>query len=275
MEFIKGNEERGIRPHPVASQHAMNRLWPGSWINANYDTWIGEREENLAWRYLLRTRRDLAGSGLPQPDPRTDPPRARTKEWYASRAWEEMYAAEGSDWFWWYGDDQTAPGADRPLDAAYLTHLENVYAFARRAGSSIASPGFVPIITLGGAPSSTQGVMAQSTVERQRVVFTCDARAQQVTKAIYIVGNLPAMGAWQPNTVMMRDDGSGGDAKAGDGIWTFVAEVPLKTEVQYKYTNSGTAGQWTPGEEFAARNRTLMIPSATPAPRVITDTFGQ
>ena len=23
----------------------------------------------------------------------------------AQAAWEELYAAEGSDWFWWYGDD--------------------------------------------------------------------------------------------------------------------------------------------------------------------------
>jgi len=25
-------------------------------------------------------------------------------------AWDELYAAEGSDWFWWYGADQTSAG---------------------------------------------------------------------------------------------------------------------------------------------------------------------
>ena len=37
-----------------------------------------------------------------------------------------MYAAEGSDWFWWYGDDQNS-GDDGYFDAAYRELLGQVF----------------------------------------------------------------------------------------------------------------------------------------------------
>ena len=275
IEYIRGNPRRGVPAHPVESQPAMTGLWPGSWINGNFDTWIGEREENHAWEYLLRARKDLEVSGIPAPDPRAPVPPAKTKAWYAWQAWEEMYAAEGSDWFWWYGDDQGAPGGDRPFDIAYRLHLQNIYAFARKAGSPVRSPGFPPIIAEAAAGPAGQGVMAQSKAEMQRVVFTCDARALPVPRTIYIAGNLPAIGSWDPNTIAMRDDGKEGDAAAGDGIWSLAVQVPAGAEIQYKYTNSGTPGEWTPGEEFPVRHRTLQIAEVTAAPRIVTDIFGQ
>ncbi|MEK9136728.1 MAG: glycoside hydrolase family 57 protein, partial [Bacteroidota bacterium] len=114
-DYLSGNSGRGIKPHPMELLPKMESLWPGSWINANFDTWIGEPEENRAWEYLLRARMDLERSGIPQPDPSADAPGSRTKAWYAYFAWEEMYAAEGSDWFWWYGYDQSAPAGDKPF----------------------------------------------------------------------------------------------------------------------------------------------------------------
>ncbi|MRR36238.1 hypothetical protein EG829_16495, partial [bacterium] len=78
-EYLHGNPARGVPPHPVETLPAMTSLWPGSWINGNYDTWIGEEEENRAWEYLAKVRGDLASSGLPQPDPAADPPPANSK----------------------------------------------------------------------------------------------------------------------------------------------------------------------------------------------------
>jgi alpha-amylase/alpha-mannosidase (GH57 family) len=274
-EYIRGNPLRGIPPHPVTEEPEMKSLWPGSWINANYDTWIGEKEENLAWGYLLRTRRDLDRAGIVQPDPALPAPAEGSAGRYAWNAWEEMYAAEGSDWFWWFGDDQTAPGGDRPFDDAFLNHLNNVYAFAQKAGSSVPSPGFTPIITGESAPAAGQGVMARSGGDPEPVLFTCDARGVSVTKSICIVGNLPQLGNWEPNLVHMRDDGLQGDSAAGDGIWSFRTVVPSGVEVQYKYTNSGRAGEWSPGEEFPLRHRSFTIHGASPAPRTIRDTFGR
>ncbi len=42
------------------------------------------------------------------------------------RAWEELYIAEGSDWFWWYGDDH-ASAQDALFDYLFRKHLRNVY----------------------------------------------------------------------------------------------------------------------------------------------------
>jgi hypothetical protein len=42
------------------------------------------------------------------------------------RAWEELYIAEGSDWFWWFGDDHSS-AQDALFDYLFRKHLQNVY----------------------------------------------------------------------------------------------------------------------------------------------------
>ena len=42
------------------------------------------------------------------------------------KAMTEIYAAEGSDWFWWYGDDFVTDN-DLIFDELFRTHLQNVY----------------------------------------------------------------------------------------------------------------------------------------------------
>jgi hypothetical protein len=42
------------------------------------------------------------------------------------RAWEEIYIAEGSDWFWWYGDDHSS-AQDLLFDYLFRKHVQNVY----------------------------------------------------------------------------------------------------------------------------------------------------
>jgi alpha-amylase/alpha-mannosidase (GH57 family) len=280
IEYIRGNPSRDIPAHPVESLPPMSRLWPGSWINGNYDTWIGEPEENAAWEYLLQARTDLAHSGLPQPDPHRAPPRPETRSWFAYMAWEEMYASEGSDWFWWYGSDQTAPAGDKPFDTGYRLHLQNIYRFARLAGGSMPERTFAPIIPdvpasagSGEDPAAGRGVMARSATSTRTVVFVCDASVQQVSRAIYIAGNVEQLASWNPNKIRMHDDGREGDERAGDGRWTLSLEFPAGTTIQYKYSNSGNPGQWVPGEEFPARHRSITI-AQSPSPLIIHDTFG-
>ena len=280
-EYLAGNRGRGIDPHPVEKQPPMNTLWPGSWINANFDTWIGEDEENMAWEYLLKARRDLANSGLLQPDPAAAPPRKGTKAWFAYRAWEEMYAAKGSDWFWWYGDDQTAPGGDRPFDLAFTSHLRNVYRYATKAGIRLNVPEFPPIIRakvprlgLQGQKSTGRGTMAKGSMEARTVIFRCDARREHVTGKIYIAGNDSLLGSWTPNAVALHDDGRNGDEIANDGVWALRVDLPVGKEVHYKFTNSGVRGEWSPGEEFPLRNRSLTVSAGT-EPLIIQVIFGE
>ncbi len=274
-EYLRGNERRGIPAHPIETLPKLEWLWPGSWINANYDTWIGEEEENRAWEYLLTVRNDLAESGLKQPDSQATPRKKKTQAWYAYLAWESLYAAEGSDWFWWYGTDQTAPSGDKPFDVAYITHLNNVYRFGRLAGGKLPERRFEPIIrSTGIAPLPSQGTMAQSREDLVTVVFQVDARATYVRKAIYIVGNIEQLGNWVPNKVRMYDDGTHGDEK-GDGIWSLELMLPPGLEIEYKYTNSGAEGSWSPGEEFPIQNRRVKITAQPGERQLIHDIFGQ
>ncbi len=274
-EYLDGNQRRGIPAHPVSSLQVISRLWPGSWINANFDTWIGEEEENRAWEYLLQARTDLARSGLRPPDLALDPPPEGTKEWFALKAWQALYAAEGSDWFWWYGTDQTAPAGDKPFDVAFLTLLQNVYRFAEKAGFSMPKRDFHPIV--GTEPSvagAAGGTMAQSASDLVRVVFQCDARHVYVRRGIFIVGNHELLGNWVPNKVRLFDDGTHGDRVGGDGIWTLELQVPAGTNLQYKFTNSGPLGGWYPGEEFPSINRSIVVPEARGESVILLDTFG-
>ena len=134
-EYINGNPKRGILPHPTTEQPELEPLFSGSWIDASFAIWIGEGEENQAWGCLLETREDLAKSGLPQPNPSTPEPTDKESYLYKVwKAWDEMYAAEGSDWFWWYGADMTTPGNnDTPFDMGFRAHLAGVYQFANEA----------------------------------------------------------------------------------------------------------------------------------------------
>lgn len=152
-EYIDGNPTRNVPPHPLTKLPELEPLFPGSWIGGNFAVWIGESEENAAWGYLLTARKALQASGLAQPDPYTPAPNAPGtldhEIWYA---WDEMYAAEGSDWFWWYGADMTSPSNDdSPFDQAFRTHLAGMYkhmnaALKLQGKAEIALPDFKPLI---------------------------------------------------------------------------------------------------------------------------------
>ena len=94
----------------------LSRLHTGSWINSDFDIWIGDPEENRAWEWLGQTRNFLVGKIAQQ---------ACSTE-TAQAAWWEIYAAEGSDWFWWYGPDFTTD-CDFLFDELFRTHLRNVF----------------------------------------------------------------------------------------------------------------------------------------------------
>jgi alpha-amylase/alpha-mannosidase (GH57 family) len=94
----------------------LRRLHSGSWIGAAYDIWIGEDEENRAWELLGKTRRFL--------QERMDAADVAASALESARL--EIYAAEGSDWFWWYGPDFHTD-CDAMFDELFRQHLKNVY----------------------------------------------------------------------------------------------------------------------------------------------------
>ncbi len=111
-------EEGGVTPILLRDRLArspptstLQRLHAGSWIESSFRIWIGHAEDRAAWNALGEVRRLYD--------------RARAEGASAAaldRARDQLLRAEGSDWFWWYGDDfQTDSAAE--FDALFRGHL--------------------------------------------------------------------------------------------------------------------------------------------------------
>lgn len=114
-EYLCGNPARGVRSHPINALAGVHELACGSWIDepgsapgVDLGTWIGESEENAAWALLEHARVAVPGP-LAQ-----SPVRAH------------LLAAEGSDWFWWFGTDQESRN-DGAFDDLFRAHLRGAY----------------------------------------------------------------------------------------------------------------------------------------------------
>jgi hypothetical protein len=83
-----------------------------------------------------------------------------------------------------------------------------------------------------------------SAAGRTIVVFRAYRGSVNVRKGLSIVGADPQLGALVPNAVAMHDDGTGGDQRMGDGVWTYTAAFRAGETISYVYTNSGAAGEW-------------------------------
>jgi alpha-amylase/alpha-mannosidase (GH57 family) len=90
----------------------VDHLHPGSWIHSDFYIWAGHADDRRAWAQLARARRRL--DEMPAGRPGLD------------RAREALLIAEGSDWFWWYGDDH-ASDHDQAFDQLFRRHLSYAY----------------------------------------------------------------------------------------------------------------------------------------------------
>jgi alpha-amylase/alpha-mannosidase (GH57 family) len=99
-------------------QRSLDRLADGAWFSQDFATWYGEDEEAVAWDYLGQVRAHLAKYDIEK--------RRTTTPDKLAAALDAMYLAEGSDWFWWYGDDQDS-GVDEYFDNGFRELLKNVY----------------------------------------------------------------------------------------------------------------------------------------------------
>jgi lysophospholipase L1-like esterase len=83
-----------------------------------------------------------------------------------------------------------------------------------------------------------------TTTAGTEVIFRLYLGDQLVPKAMYLSGPHPQLGDCVPNQVAMYDDGTHGDQKAGDHVWSFAATFSPGQKVFYVYTNSGQEGIW-------------------------------
>ncbi len=94
----------------------LEDLHPGSWISAAYRIWIGDGAKNRAWSLLRAARERLVAAQASRGHEAPSVEKAR----------EHMLVAEGSDWFWWFGEPNSS--AEDPLyDELFRGHLKEVY----------------------------------------------------------------------------------------------------------------------------------------------------
>jgi alpha-amylase/alpha-mannosidase (GH57 family) len=106
-DFLKTTTISGyLKDHPP--KHQIKHLAAGSWIYSEFGKWIGNPAKVRAWEYLAKARAELEDLEI-------------TDEHRLDLVWKQMYICEGSDWFWWYGENQ------EDFDRLFRMHLSNLY----------------------------------------------------------------------------------------------------------------------------------------------------
>lgn len=119
LRALFGGLERdgGLRPVSIhehlqtaRTRGRLRSLHSGSWIDSDFHIWIGDPVKNRAWSLLGRVRRQLERA------------RGRVAEDKLAAAYEHVLAAEGSDWFWWFGEPFNS-AEDAIFDRIFRAHL--------------------------------------------------------------------------------------------------------------------------------------------------------
>ncbi len=95
-------------------RNVIRHIEPGSWINSNFDIWIGQQEDNKAWDLLYDAREAFGRKSK-------NLPAKKMKE-----AYRQILIAEGSDWCWWYGDEHKSAQAGE-FDKLFRYNLKEFY----------------------------------------------------------------------------------------------------------------------------------------------------
>ncbi len=94
----------------------LQRLIAGSWVYGNFSTWIGHPGKNRAWEMLCEAKRAFDRVVV----------EGSLSEEEQNAAERQLGVCEGSDWCWWFGDENPAESV-RAFDALYRRHLANLY----------------------------------------------------------------------------------------------------------------------------------------------------
>lgn len=103
MESLyKGLLENNIQTTTISSfldaqptDTTIHSLFPGSWIGANFNIWIGHPEDHKAWKIIKDLRDKIVQKNIND-----------------DVIWDRLYILEGSDWYWWFGEEHFSAVAE-------------------------------------------------------------------------------------------------------------------------------------------------------------------
>ncbi len=99
-----------------AEPTVLSEIVAGSWVYGSFSTWIGEEDKNRAWDMLIEAKQAY--------DRVMDSPGLTEDERKAAEM--QLATCESSDWFWWFGEYNSAESVEA-FDEQYRLHLSNLY----------------------------------------------------------------------------------------------------------------------------------------------------
>ena len=95
---------------------AIKKLVSGSWVYGTFSTWIGDPDKNRGWEMLgdaKQTFDQVMSTGS-----------LNSEQMLAAQ--HQLSICEGSDWFWWFGDYNSADTVS-DFERLFRVHLSNLY----------------------------------------------------------------------------------------------------------------------------------------------------
>jgi len=103
-------------PGNTVAMETLPEVAAGSWVYGSFSTWIGSAEKNRGWDLLCDAKEcydRVMQDGLLTPEE-------------VAACERQLAICEGSDWFWWFGDYNSAMSVDS-FDRLYRRNLSNLY----------------------------------------------------------------------------------------------------------------------------------------------------
>ena len=103
-----------LKSHTPKQQ--LQDIVSGSWVFGTFSTWIGEKDKNRAWDMLVEAKK-IYDKVISQ---------AELSKEEMNAAEMQLATCESSDWFWWFGEYNSAESV-AAFDEQFRLHLSNLY----------------------------------------------------------------------------------------------------------------------------------------------------
>jgi alpha-amylase/alpha-mannosidase (GH57 family) len=123
---------------------SLKKLVSGSWVYGTFSTWIGDRDKNRGW--------DMLGDAKKAFDETMSRNSLGSEQTLAAQ--HQLSICEGSDWFWWFGDYNSADNVS-DFERLFRMHLSNLYSLLGREPPEYLSH----VFACGGGDPQQGGVM--------------------------------------------------------------------------------------------------------------------
>ena len=128
----------------------LPQIAAGSWVYGTFSTWIGSKDKNRGWDLLCEAK--LAYDQVLQTGNLTAAERVSCEN--------QLSVCEGSDWFWWMGDYNSAASISS-FDQLYRRNLSNLYVLLK-----LPVPGNLSQAISTDSTQVTSSAMASGTMKR-------------------------------------------------------------------------------------------------------------